>query len=269
MKGIIVEDEFLAMEELDYLIGKNSSVEIVGKFEDGIDVLKFLQGSDVDVIFLDINIPSLDGVLLAQSISKFANKPYIVFTTAYKEHAAEAFEIEAFDYILKPYHEPRIAAMLNKLERAFAAKKERENGGTGNSGAPLPAAGAASGISGEPPGFSSDSRPVNRRINLHKDDKIIVVDADDIYYASAQEKTTLVYTRKDEYTMHMSISDFQAGLPPERFFRCHRSYAVNLSKIREIVPWFNNTYLLRLRDIDAEIPVSRSKVKEFRQLMRI
>ncbi|CAM3306605.1 LytTR family DNA-binding domain-containing protein [Saccharibacillus brassicae] len=274
MQGIIVEDEFLAMEELDYLIGKNSSVDIVGKFEDGIDVLKFLQTRDVDVIFLDINIPSLDGVLLAKSISKFAHKPYIVFTTAYKEHAAEAFEIEAFDYILKPYHEPRIAAMLTKLELTFAAKKEREAGQAASSDPSPPRAaappGASAAVAGGPAADSALNGPAgDRRINLHKDDKIIVVDADDIYYASAQEKTTLVHTRKEEYTMHMSISEFQAGLPPERFFRCHRSYAVNLSKIREIVPWFNNTYLLRLRDIDAEVPVSRSKIKEFRQLMRL
>ncbi len=266
MKGIIVEDEFLAMEELDYLIGKNSSVEIVGKFEDGIDVLKFLQTSDVDVIFLDINIPSLDGVLLAKSISKFANKPYIVFTTAYKEHAAEAFEIEAFDYILKPYHEPRIAAMLTKLEAAFAAKKQREEAEAAAISAHHGAIHETSQASTEVP---ASLAAVNHRINLYKDDKIIVVDADDIYYASAQEKTTLVYTRKEEYTMHMSISDFQANLPQDKFFRCHRSYTVNLSKIREIVPWFNNTYLLRLRDVNAEVPVSRSKAKEFRQLMRI
>lgn len=266
MRGIIVEDEFLAMEELNYLIGKNSSVEIVDKFEDGIDVLKFLQGNDVDVIFLDINIPSLDGVLLAKSVSKFANKPYIVFTTAYKEHAAEAFEIEAFDYILKPYHEPRIAAMLAKLEAAFAAKKQREETEASALSAPSGVAGDVLVANTEVPVSISQ---LNHRINLYKDDKIIVVDADDIYYASAQEKTTLVYTRKEAYTMHMSISDFQANLPQDKFFRCHRSYTVNLSKIREIVPWFNNTYLLRLRDVNAEVPVSRSKAKEFRQLMRI
>ncbi|OWA37893.1 DNA-binding response regulator [Saccharibacillus sp. O16] len=269
MRGIIVEDEFLAMEELDYLIRQHSSIEIVGKFEDGIDVLKFLQSSDVDVIFLDINIPSLDGVLLAKSISKFANKPYIVFTTAYKEHAAEAFEIEAFDYILKPYPEPRIAAMLGKLEAAFAAKKEREASGTvGSAPSPNHAGGQPEPLESSTAAGGSESK-LNRRINLYKGEKIIVVDADDIYYASAQEKTTLVYTRKEEYTMHMSISDFHAGLPQDQFFRCHRSYTVNLSKIREIVPWFNNTYLLRLRDISAEVPVSRSKVKEFRQLMHI
>ncbi|MCQ4085989.1 LytTR family DNA-binding domain-containing protein [Saccharibacillus sp. JS10] len=263
MRGIIVEDEFLAMEELQYLIGKNSTVEIVGKFEDGIDVLKFLQTSDVDVIFLDINIPSLDGVLLAKSIHKFAHRPYIVFTTAYKEHAAEAFEIEAFDYILKPYHEPRIAAMLSKLEAAFAEKKQREEGASTLKNDQGVAEGSTSNHE-----VATQASP-NLRVNLYKDDKIIVVDADDIYYAVAQEKTTLVYTRKEEYTMPMSISDFQEQIPQDSFFRCHRSYIVNLSKIREIVPWFNNTYLLRLRDIQAEVPVSRSKVKEFRQLMRI
>ena len=100
MKVIIVEDEFLAQQELSWLINTHSQMEIVGSFDDGLDVLKFLQHNKVDAIFLDINIPSLDGVLLAQNISQFAHKPFIVFITAWKEHAVEAFELEAFDYIL-------------------------------------------------------------------------------------------------------------------------------------------------------------------------
>ena len=103
MKVIIVEDEFLAQQELSWLIKTHSQMEIVGTFDDGLDVLKFLQHNRVDAIFLDINIPSLDGVLLAQNINQFAHKPFIVFVTARKEHAVEAFELEAFDYILKPY----------------------------------------------------------------------------------------------------------------------------------------------------------------------
>lgn len=103
MKVIIVEDEFLAQQELSPLINTHSQMEIVGSFDDGLDVLKFLQHNKVEAIFLDINIPSLDGVLLAQNISQFAHKPFIVFITAWKEHAVEAFELEAFDYILKPY----------------------------------------------------------------------------------------------------------------------------------------------------------------------
>ncbi|MEN3752129.1 LytR/AlgR family response regulator transcription factor [Mangrovibacter yixingensis] len=243
MKAIIVEDEVLAQQELSWLIKEHSKVEIVATFEDGLDVLKYLQHHDVDAIFLDINIPSLDGVLLAQNISKFANKPFIIFITAWKEHAVEAFELEAFDYILKPYQESRIIGMLQKLE---AAGQQR------NTTAP-----------------ASATARSNITINLIKDERIIVTDINDIYYAEAHEKMTFVYTRRESYVMPMNITEFCSRLPESHFFRCHRSYCVNLNKIREIEPWFNNTYILRLRDLDFEVPVSRSKVKEFRQLMRL
>jgi len=242
MKVIIVEDEVLAQQELSWLIKTHSQMEIVGTFEDGLDVLKFLQHNKVDAIFLDINIPSLDGVLLAQNISQFAHKPFIVFITAWKEHAVEAFELEAFDYILKPYQESRIITMLQKLE---AAAQQQQ---------PQAAAPASRG---------------SATINLIKDERIIVTDINDIYYAEAHEKMTFVYTRKEAYVMPMNITEFCSRLPEAHFFRCHRSYCVNLSKIREIEPWFNNTYILRLRDLDFQVPVSRSKVKEFRQLMRL
>lgn len=242
MRAIIVEDEELARQELAYLIETHSGIEITAQFEDGLDALKYLQGERVDVIFLDINIPSIDGVLLAQNISRFSVKPYIVFITAYKEHAAEAFEIEAFDYILKPYSEVRIKAMLHKLEGAFNVSEHQ---------------------------VEEDRNPFRDKVNLWKNEKIIVVDADDIYYASAQEKSTSVKTKDEEYSMALSISDFYYRLPQDHFFRCHRSYIVNLSKVKEIIPWFNNTYLLRLHDLDFEVPVSRSKVKEFRQIMRL
>lgn len=246
MKVIIVEDEFLAQEELSYLIRQHSGITIEATFEDGLDVLKYLQNHQVDAIFLDINIPSLDGVLLAQNISKFTHKPYIIFITAYKEHAVEAFEIEAFDYILKPYHESRIVTMLQKLEALHKRDCQDKDQ-----------------IS------SPSQRSAAHTINLMKDERIIVTDINDIYYAAAQEKVTLVYTRREEFIMPMNITEFCNRLPDEYFFRCHRSYCVNLAKIREIVPWFNNTYILRLSELDFEVPVSRSKIKEFRQLMRL
>lgn len=245
MNAIIVEDEFLAQEELHYLIRHNSQINITATFDDGLDVLKYLQHHEVDAIFLDINIPSLNGVLLAQNISKFAHRPFIIFITAYKEHAVEAFEIDAFDYILKPYHEERIVAMLRKLENAWRQNKT----------APQPGGGA---YRGGP-----------QTINLVKDERIIVTDINHIYYAAVQEKVTQVYTRHETFTMPMNISEFCSRLPEDYFFRCHRSYCINLTKIREIVPWFNNTYILRLNDIDFEVPVSRSKVKTFRSLMRL
>ena len=242
MKVIIVEDEILAQQELSWLIKEHSQMEIVGTFDDGLDVLKYLQHNKVDAIFLDINIPSLDGVLLAQNISQFAHKPFIVFITAWKEHAVEAFELEAFDYILKPYQESRIISMLQKLETAWQQQT-----------------GAA----------SNPAQRENLTINLVKDERIIVTSIHDIYYAEAHEKMTFVYTRRESFVMPMNITEFCSKLPAAHFFRCHRSYCVNLDKIREIEPWFNNTYIVRLRDLDFQVPVSRSKVKEFRQLMHL
>ena len=240
MKAIIVDDEFLAREELKYFIQNYSNLEIMGEFEDGIEVLKFIQNNEVDVIFLDINIPSLDGVLLAQSISKFIKKPYIVFITAYKEHAVEAFEIEAFDYILKPYSESRIVSMLKKLESSDISEQN-----------------------------NSPKNNISNKISLWKNEKIIVVDVNDIYYCLAKERVTFVFTKNEEYSVNLCISEFYKKLPKNIFFKCHRSYIVNLNKISEIIPWFNNTYNLKLQNINHEIPVSRSNIKEFKHLMNI
>lgn len=241
MKAIIVEDEFLAQQELSWMIQQHSQISVEACFDDGLEVLKYLQNHRVDVIFLDINIPSLDGMLLAQNINQFAHKPLIVFITAWKEHAVEAFELDAFDYILKPYHESRIMTMLQKLEASAQQQLQPQNAAVNS----------------------------QQTVNLVKDERIIVTDINEIYYVEAHEKLTFVYTRREAYVMSMVISEFCSRLPEQQFFRCHRSYCVNLSKIREIEPWFNNTYLVKLRDLDAQVPVSRSKVKAFRQLMRL
>lgn len=239
MRVIIVDDEFLAREELKYFIQNYSNLDIIGEFADGIEVLKFIQNNEVDVIFLDINIPSLDGVLLAKSISKFIKKPYIIFITAYKEHAVEAFEVEAFDYILKPYSESRIVSMLKKLESSNINEK------------------------------NLSLNNISNKISLWKNEKIIVVDVDNIYYCLARERVTFVFTKNEEYSVNLCISEFYKKLPKNIFFKCHRSYIVNLNKISEIIPWFNNTYNLKLQNINHDIPVSRSNIKEFKHLMNI
>ncbi|BFL81613.1 LytTR family DNA-binding domain-containing protein [Shewanella baltica] len=242
LKAIIVEDEYLAREELEYLVKSHSEIDIVASFEDGLEAFKYLQDHEVDVVFLDIQIPSIDGLLLAKNLHKSTHPPHVVFVTAYKEFAVEAFELEAFDYILKPYNELRIISLLQKIELAGRQ-------------APKPQHEAASNAS--------------RTVNLVKGERIIVTPCEQIYYAEADEKLTYVYTRTDRYVMQMTISEFVSRLPAEGFFRCHRSYCVNINKIREIVPWFNSTYLIRLHDLSFEVPVSRSNIKAFRQLMRL
>lgn len=246
MKCIIVEDEFPAREELKYFIKNHSNIEIVSEFDNGIDVLKFIQENSIYVIFLDINIPMLDGILLAKTINKFKYKPKIVFITAYKEHAVEAFELEAFDYVLKPYSDQRIINTLNKLKDCEENEKvlKREQN-------------------------LEEKSDMQDTITMWKNDKIIVLKFDDIYYCEANERETIVYTKENEYIVKSSISEFFKSLPSNQFFKTHRSYIVNINKIKEIIPWFNSTYILKLNDIKKEIPVSRSNIKEFRNTMHI
>ncbi len=245
MNCIIVEDEFPAREELKYFITNFSDLKIDSEFDNGVDVLKYIQENSVDVIFLDINIPMIDGMMLAKLVNKFEKKPLIVIITAYKDYAVDAFELDVFDYILKPYTEQRIIEVLQKLKSSKSSINE------------------------ESVANNSFNRNSNTKVSLWRDNKLIVVDVNDIYYCQANERETFVFTEDYKYIVNMSISEFEKNIPSDIFLRTHRSYIVNLSKINEIVPWFNSTYLLRFYNIKGEVPVSRSKIKQFKALMNI
>ncbi|MCA2017239.1 LytTR family DNA-binding domain-containing protein [Vibrio tritonius] len=243
LKALIVEDEYLAREELTYLVQTYSQIEVVAAFDDGLEAFKYLQQNKVDVVFLDINIPSIDGMLLARNIHQFSQKPHIVFTTAYKEFAVDAFELEAFDYLLKPLNEERVQRLLSKLESVALANE------------PVMVEEAI------------ESRPDT--INLMKDNRICVTPVEEVRYAEAQEKITLVFTADGEFSVPYSISELMEKLPENQFFRCHRSYCVNLKCIAEIIPWMNSTYMLKLHDIKEKVPVSRGNIKAFREMMHL
>ncbi|TCO77453.1 LytR/AlgR family response regulator transcription factor [Marinisporobacter balticus] len=236
MRCIIVEDEYPSREELKYFIKTYSCIEILEEFDEALSALKFLENNRVEVVFLDINMPNLDGMSFSKIISKFEEKPKIVFITAYKEYAVEAFEVHAFDYILKPYAEERIIDALKKLEDEDEVTNKTYQ---------------------------------CHKITLCKNEKMIVMDWMDIYCCEADERETIVYTKDEKYIAKMNISQFFEKLPQDKFFRSHRSYILNLDKIEEIIPWFNNTYNVQLEDIDVQVPVSRKNIKTFRKIMGI
>lgn len=240
MKCIIVDDEYPSREELKYFIKNFSSLEIVQEFEDPLEVLKYLQENSVDIIFLDINMPNLDGMSLGKLISKFNKKPEMVFITAYDHYAVDAFDIQAFDYIMKPYSEERIVNTLKRLESRPGVKSDE----------------------------FKESHP-HSKLTICKGDKMQVLSLDEVYYCEACERETKVFTEKDIYISKLKISDLETKLPKEMFFRCHRSYIVNIDKISEIIPWFNSTYNLKFKGLKNEVPVSRGKVKEFKDIMNI
>ncbi|OOE97355.1 DNA-binding response regulator [Salinivibrio sp. MA351] len=236
LRAVIVEDEYLAQEELRYLVEKHSDLEIIESFDDGLAALKYLQTHPVDVLFLDINIPSIEGMLLARSLHADARPPFVIFTTAYKEHAADAFELEAFDYLLKPLNETRVKGVLNKLALAAA-----------------------------PTDTLTEQR---HTLHLMRDNRIRITDTADILYAAANEKTTLVYTPDGEFYVPYTISELMTQLPAN-FFRCHRSYCINLDKITEIEPGLNSTYHVFLPGISDPVLVSRGNLKAFRERMQL
>lgn len=242
MKVIIVDDEYPARKELRYFIENYTDMDIIGEFDNGLDVLNFIQENTLDAIFLDINNPKLDGMLLAKTIDKFEKRPKIIFITAYDDYAVEAFNLEIFDYILKPYSDERIISMLHRLKDT-SDKKNNED--------------------------KAEYQKMRNKISLWKDDKIHIVDVNDIYYCEARERYTHIFTKDEEYEIREGISEVEKTINYNIFFRSHRSYLVNLEKIEEIIPWFNNTYILKLNKGKYEITVSRSRVKLFRQLMNI
>lgn len=242
MKVIIVDDEYPARKELRYFIEKYTDMNIMGEFDNGLDVLNYIQENTLDAIFLDINIPKLDGMLLAKTIDKFEKRPKIIFITAYDNYAIEAFKLEIFDYILKPYSDERIISMLNRLKNECNKKYNNDK---------------------------TEYKKVNNKISLWKNNKIHIVDINDIYYCEARERYTHIFTKDEAYEIREGISEVEKTINHDNFFRSHRSYLVNLEKIEEVIPWFNNTYILKLNKGNYEVTVSRGKIKLFRQLMNI
>ncbi len=238
LKCIIVEDEFPAREELKFFIEKHEEIELEKEFDSPLDALKYLQDNKIDIIFLDINMPELDGMSLGKILSKLNENLKIVFITAYKEYAAEAFEIKAFDYLLKPYSEKRINEVLDNLT------KERKSE------------------------YIKDISKINK-VTVTSGDKMYVISINNIYYIEAGEKESMVYTKDNSYSSKIKISKWEEMLPKNKFYRTHRSYMVNLDKITEVEPWFNGTYVLKIQDLKFKIPVSRNNIKEFKEILVI
>ncbi|MEG1255365.1 LytTR family DNA-binding domain-containing protein [Clostridium sp.] len=233
MNCIIVDDESPSREELKYFIDNFSNIKIVDEFDDSIKALEYIEHNKPDIIFLDINMPKLDGIALGKIINHFPKHPLIIFITAHKDYAVDAFEIQAYDYILKPYSEERIVSTLKKI------------------------------------GKLSDKKSINNKITLWKNNKMIVKSIIDISYCEARERETLIYINGVQYNVSCSISEFYKKLPKEFFYRSHRSYIINTDKITEIIPWFNNTFMLKIQGEEVDIPVSRNNIIEFKQIMGI
>lgn len=237
---LIAEDERLAREELSYLLENEQDVVLCPSARNGDELMKHYQDHAPDVLFLDIHMPGMNGIEIAETIRR-ANplkQPLIVFTTAYDHYAVQAFELQAIDYLLKPFDQERFSVTMQRVRHALKAR-------------------------------SPKTKAKVDKLIIQTDEKMVVLNPSDIGYAERIDRMIKIYTLKNEVIItKMSLKELEEKLSAFPFYRPHRSYLVNLDAIEEITPWFNGAYNVVIREpLHSKIPVSRTAAKEFFEVL--
>ena len=256
LRVMVVDDEQLARDELCYQLERLGDVQVVAQAGNGFEALTAADRHEPDLVFLDIQMPGLSGFEVARRLlERESDTPVVVFVTAFDQHAIEAFEVNAVDYLLKPVE-------VGRLEQALARVRRR--------------------LSVERPGPVNDqlerivkmmsNRQVRReQVAVKAGERFLLVQADEIIYASlADESINIVTAQVSGTSNYRTLDELQARLDPEVFWRVHRSHLVNINKIKEIVPWFSRNYILRMKDAkNTEIPVSRAQTRRLREYLKL
>lgn len=254
IRCIIVDDETPAREELKYLLNDFDRVEIVGEASHGKEAIELNNRLKPDLVFLDIAMPQLSGIDVAQTIIReHQNKPIIVFVTAFEQFAVEAFEVNAIDYLLKPISKERLEKAFHRITNAYKlvdANYEEKIGKLIN--------------------YLKDGeiKKVNK-IMVYNNGRLIPIAPSEILYLTVEERNTILFSTKGRFELSGTLSQLEDKLISYNFFRSHKSYLVNLDYIEAVEPWFNSTFMIKLKYVDEKIPVSRSQSKDFKKIMDI
>ncbi|WP_067726956.1 LytR/AlgR family response regulator transcription factor [Oceanobacillus damuensis] len=238
---MIAEDEQLVREELIYLLEKEQDVKLLPSAQTGEQLVDLYIEHEPDVIFLDVHMPGMHGVDAAKKITELAyiKAPLFVFTTAYDDYAVEAFEMEAIDYMLKPYETERFQTAMNRVRKRMQ-QLERESSQQ----------------------VTSQSMPQTTKLLIDDNDRTVVLSPDAIYYAVPFKRMLEIHTEDKVFHSKLTLQELEKKLQGHAFFRTHRSYLVNLNHVQEITPWFNGTSNVTLKDKkQTTIPVSRAARK--------
>jgi len=258
LRALVVDDEQLAREELCFLLEQAGDVDVVGQAADGPSAMRLAGELKPDVLFLDVQMPGLTGFEVARRLIQADVPSQIVFVTAFDQYAVDAFTVNAVDYLLKPVDLDRLEQALNRARRRVT---------------PEPAA--------RPPLSPADLERVIEAVQarqgrrdqlaLRAGERFVLVHADEIVHASLVDDAILVVTNSMSGTSnYRTLDELSARLDPSVFWRVHRSHLVNITKIKEIVPWFSRNYLLKMKDPKAtEIPVSRAQTRRLREYLQL
>ena len=255
LNAVVVDDEQLAREELIYMLEQMPNLEVIGQAGNGLEAIGVVQRVSPDVLFLDVQMPGLNGFEVAHRLIQNGTTPSIVFVTAFDRHAIEAFEVNAVDYLLKPVEAARLEKAVERARQRVAAAKE----------APL------NDQVERIVQLMSERQSKRERVAVKVGERFLLVQAEEIIYASLTDDSINIVTTQFAGTSNFrTLDELQARLDPGVFWRVHRSHLVNINKVKEIVPWFSRNYILRMKDAKAtEIPVSRAQTKRLREYLRL
>jgi two-component system LytT family response regulator/two-component system response regulator LytT len=249
--ALIAEDEQIACDELAYLLREFPDVEVVATARNGLQALQLIEDLEPDLVFMDVQMPGLDGLGVIRKLQENnVSLPYFVLATAYEQYAIEAFRLEALDYLLKPVEKERLALSIERARRSVAEKAKP----------------AQAELSPLPNAASHRTKLLIRNANRN-----LIVDASEVVYATIEDGLiTVVAGGMEGQSNYRTIEELQSNLDPETFWRVHRSYLVNINRIKEVIPWFKSSYMLRMDDKkQTEIPVSRVQTKRLRMLLKL
>jgi two-component system, LytTR family, response regulator len=257
LKALVVDDEQLAREELCFLLAQVEGVEVVGQASNGIEAIGLIEDLSPDVIFLDVQMPGMNGFEVARQMLGRESAAEIVFVTAYDQYAIEGFQVNAVDYLLKPVDAARLEQAVQRTRRRLQSDHTR------------PA--LANEDLERIVKLVTERQSRRERLAVKIGERVMLVDADDLIFASlADDVITVVAGNLTGTSNYRSLDELQERLDPSVFWRVHRSYLVNINKIKEIVPWFSRNYILKMNDgRTTEIPVSRSQTKRLREYLRL
>jgi two-component system, LytTR family, response regulator LytT len=239
IRTLIVDDEPYSRDELRHLLGSFPSIKIVGEAASGESAIMKTIQLQPDVVFLDVEMPKLNGMEVANALSELKKVPLVVFATAYPQFAAEAFRYDAVDYLLKPYDEEQLQDTVKRIEKIFYSQKDKDHG-------------RASG-----------------KLAVELDGEIHYIEPKDILYIVREENLTKLITKQNDYETKLPLKDLESRLLSHGFFRIHKSFLVNLDYIIRLTPWFNGAYQLELAGRSEMLSVSRNYVKALRARLEI
>ena len=255
ISAVLVDDEKLASDELAYLLKEFADVEVIATAANGLEAVKLIADLEPDLVFLDVQMPGLDGMGVIEKLrAQGVPLPYFVMATAYDQYAVEAFRLQALDYLLKPVEKDRLAVAVERARKGIAERAK--------------AASAAAGSVDSAPAKPSLQRS---KLLVKSNHRNFIVDAQEVVYATIDDGLiTVVAANLEGQSNYRTIEELQSNLDPDMFWRVHRSYLVNIHRIKEVIPWFKSSFQLRMDDKkQTEIPVSRVQTKRLRALLKL